>query len=383
MKYCPNCGRELADEMKFCGGCGTPQMIGEQVAETTKKKKSNGKGLLVLPVLVVGAVVCLALFFGNKDGKDDGNNRASSISTGEVEESEILDESDKDEMAEKDTEIIWMYVEHFYDLGPMTLYLGSEQIEDSLIEKYEHDSEGYIKKVFQYDSNDELVYTNDYIWGENRNNLKCISYNSKNEVDGTTEWNYENGNLKSFKDWDSDGNLTWEIQFNEYGDRLNEMKYEGEVIERYEYVYDEDAKLISKFGYEDESLVEKYEYFYDEKGNQVKEEEWNLSENSDFFLFRETQYTYDKNGSMISEAEVRMRNSGEVFFCDRTEYSYDSDGNVVEERNYNKDDQIEELKKYTYDEHGNKLSVVWFDSNGNEYAREEWVWKAFERRITN
>ena len=259
MKYCPNCGRELADDMKFCGGCGTAQ----DFMPSTKKKKSNGKGLLVLPVLVVGAVVCLALFFENKDGKDDGNNRTSSISTGEVEENEILDESDKDEVAEKDTEIIWTYVEHFYDLGPTTFYLGSERIEDSLSEKYEHDSEGFIKKVFHYNSNDELVYTNDYIWEENRNSLKCISYNSKNEVDGTTEWNYEDGNLKSFKDWDLDGNLTWEVHFNEHGDILNEMKYEGEVIERYEYVYNEDAKLISKFGYEDESLVEKYEYFYD------------------------------------------------------------------------------------------------------------------------
>ena len=38
MKYCPNCGRELADEMKFCGGCGAEQQeVGKRTEFTNQE----------------------------------------------------------------------------------------------------------------------------------------------------------------------------------------------------------------------------------------------------------------------------------------------------------------------------------------------------------
>ena len=66
MKFCPNCGAELADDADFCGACGTkmeasaPEVDPAKVVVAPETKKVNTK-LIVLAAIAVVAVVAIVL----------------------------------------------------------------------------------------------------------------------------------------------------------------------------------------------------------------------------------------------------------------------------------------------------------------------------------
>ncbi len=60
MRYCPNCGKELQDDMQFCPGCGTSlqanaraPMASEPVYAEEKTAKKSHKGIIVIIIILV------------------------------------------------------------------------------------------------------------------------------------------------------------------------------------------------------------------------------------------------------------------------------------------------------------------------------------------
>lgn len=63
MKFCPNCGAELADDAGFCGACGTKLTV-EGTNEAAPEKKAGGidkkfVGIICVAIAVVVAIVIL------------------------------------------------------------------------------------------------------------------------------------------------------------------------------------------------------------------------------------------------------------------------------------------------------------------------------------
>lgn len=88
MKYCKNCGRELPDSAKFCGGCGksvemlneneyesstvlneTVSYNDESVVEEKKKAKTKSKYFIIFGVVIVLVAIVSVICFGLKDKK--------------------------------------------------------------------------------------------------------------------------------------------------------------------------------------------------------------------------------------------------------------------------------------------------------------------------
>lgn len=63
MKFCPNCGAELADDAVFCGACGTQlnQENVEQPAESDKSAILNKRFLIFAAAVIVAVVIVIVL----------------------------------------------------------------------------------------------------------------------------------------------------------------------------------------------------------------------------------------------------------------------------------------------------------------------------------
>jgi YD repeat-containing protein len=139
----------------------------------------------------------------------------------------------------------------------------------------------------------------------------------------------------------TDYNLTQEIEYNEYGDKIlvttvNPLIKGNEdgTVTKYEYVYDGNGnitKSVMTIDNSDSQTVIEYEY--DSKNNPIKIiEDWKTTEN-----------VYDENGNVIKEIATD-----------------DSDNIYVSE--------------FTYDEKGNQLSVKSF-TNGEEWESKEFSYE--------
>lgn len=106
MKYCPNCGRELKDEMKFCGGCGTPQMI-EELKDTKKRKKKKWTWILlvfIILTLIASGIVFLYFWKIKPEEKNYDENNIGAVYFHQIEEEHIA--SDKNGIKYTDNEIL-------------------------------------------------------------------------------------------------------------------------------------------------------------------------------------------------------------------------------------------------------------------------------------
>lgn len=151
-------------------------------------------------------------------------------------------------------------------------------------------------------------------------------------------------------EYDSNGNLIWEISY--YYD------YDPILTNSFEYKYDRKGKLIRKstFVNDEEATREEYEYDDGQHATMV------CYTNNEFHC--QWEYEYDSNGNQV--LAVQTRNGKEA---ERYEYEYDDVGNLITEVRYYGGIE-KEREEYTYDNSGNCTLWVNYTNDRKLYHTE-------------
>lgn len=155
----------------------------------------------------------------------------------------------------------------------------------------------------------------------------------------------ENGMLFQITEYDINGNKILEISYDD----------EGNVIEKYEYVYNDNNNIVSKIIFFDEEIIaERIVYVRNEKEQIISEERHYESGSIEFI-----NYEYNETGKLILRKSIDEDNE-----CEWEEFfEYDNDNLISEIRkDYGK--KVFE-RKIKYDEAGNVLEII--KQENNEY----------------
>jgi len=132
----------------------------------------------------------------------------------------------------------------------------------------------------------------------------------------------------------------------------------GVPMSCYEYIYDEDGRLIRE-NYHEEDLVSYITYEYDESGNVVRENEHDADGTLYGYWLRIAPFDSFGNPSKFEwyspDGELKYYWVGE----------YDEKGREIKGTNYTPDGEVEAYILKEYDEDGNEISSQWYDADGN------------------
>ena len=251
MKYCPNCGNQLNDEVLFCEFCGTsqqtiPQFAVQQISQTmsqapsikTKKKRSKKPLIIaVISVLILALGVCLYIIIKNKQSEKQAiatlDSFFKAVNDFDTDEIISLCAEDKDDIYEYYSTKYQFYAERlglypgFYSLGD---YMETNQEAYSCYLKglgYKGDTFEQIKEEYENDieGDAEIIFSGfkaSYELKEIKKAEKCkFSYWKKSgyvEIDDIVE------NMEGRTDMKIDDiyvvryNAYWEYNGNPYGD---------------------------------------------------------------------------------------------------------------------------------------------------------------------
>lgn len=327
--FCGKCGKEIADDQKFCMYCGaetgiaprTPQQEipnSEATEENSKKsrKKKGGKKKhkavrVVIPVLVflvvAAAAVGVAVHFLNPEEK---YYRAKTVSYGLVDyndPSKGLEVTSTVEYRE-DGQIIRQESEN-----AVTEYSYDENNRITSVEARDKDAGETYSFSVTYEEKDGIYIgkTNVVSEGDGNSVYREYHYNSENRLIYTATYN--NDELFEYE----------KTEYNQNGDvKMTESKgeYEKRIVE-----YDDDGNVISGTYYDDNGeLYDKYEYEY--KDNK---------------LYKFTNYG-------ISEVVLNKE-----------------EGNKTEYRCYDGDNNIEGYMVLIHDDNDHVIMQEYFDENHN------------------
>lgn len=207
-----------------------------------------------------------------------------------------------------------------------------------------------------YDEKGNIVHSN-----------STTTFQGSDEVrESTVDYTYvydEQGNIKEQNSEHTDDSFSYSKTntYNEHGDVINIMTYQGEVnrIDSYDYTYDENDRIVkcvegsSISGVEGLIISMTYEYTYDDKGLLVKKSLTDTSGEGSLPM-DSVDYFYDDSGKLVSEYRNMMQSSGEVYDIEIT-YTYDENERLISKTeiwdNINMGDyadRIETITTYNY-----------------------------------
>lgn len=293
--FCKQCGREIADDCNLCGYCGTPVdnkavPCAQKIPVTLAPKKK--KNLLWLWIAL--GVAGLAAIGG----------------------------------------LVWFL---FFNKSDVTIWLQTKTTNIYGSTEYCYDENGYLTQCrYKHMDIERYTYNYTYEFNDEGNPVEVLCYS-----DGKL-------NSRHVYDYDEDGNLIQETDFDEDGQ------------EQFRYVYDERGFLIEEVTLLDGKEQFHYTNNYDKNGN--------ISETISDEDYR-TVYDYDKDGKLIGAitydplGEERSRQS----------YDYDENGNLIKKSIYWGDDERYRTV-YKYDENGNQIESVHYEDD-TETERETYEWQ--------
>lgn len=135
-------------------------------------------------------------------------------------------------------------------------------------------------------------------------------------------------------------------------------------------------------------LIERHEYEYDEEGRIIKDVRFNPWNNGEDRIGLITTFTY-RDGLPESIVFDGYNGNGEKAYLDagRFEYEYDDDGNIIRKHIYSTSGELDNLYsgesfwEYLYDEGGHLQSAteINFDQNGEEFIGDYVEFKVSDR----
>lgn len=345
--FCQKCGKQLADNAKYCTYCG--QKINTDNMDISVQKfpepKQRKKVWIVLLIAILGitiSVVCTLMKM-----KKDNSNQESELSVwGEQEIEEVED------IAEEESKIIYL-------LTKDTLYdtYGNIQTES----EYEYDAKGNrIKEVSSGIYGGSMRFWEYDEWG---NEIRSVWCDEEGKVN--TKWEYAynaQGNLvkETHYNYDANGDIgsVFIITYDEYGNEINRLHKDSEGerdSDESEYGYDEQGNIIREYNYSNGKLWQWTEYEYDEQGNEIK----NVSYRADGSKSSWEEKRYDIKGNLVEESSY-----ADTLGNRKTEYEYDTKGNVLKQIGYYEGD-VRYIYEFEYDTQGNLLREVSYNAEGN------------------
>ena len=201
-------------------------------------------------------------------------------------------------------------LENFFVNNKKDSYRTFSEKKNNEVKEVKYNSYGAIKEtvLLKYDDNGELIST-EYQLGENGPKYietYNITYDKKKNII----------NLIRLLGEEEKG---WEYiyEYNKYNKKTKSIsKFEGEIREEIDYVFDKKTKIEQKI----------YSY-----KNGLKE------------LTESISFEYDKKGKLLKETH-KYENENPVLVIN---YEYDKKGNVVS-KNYFKDEKLDMKKEYSY-----------------------------------
>lgn len=326
--FCGKCGKEIANDQKFCMYCGAETGIApmvpqqeipnseatEENSKKSRKKKGGNKKhkavRVVIPVLVflvvAAAAVGVAVHFLNPE---EEYYLAKSVSYGLVDYDDPGKGLEVQSLIEyrEDGQIIrqkseYTVTEYSYDennhVSSVKLYdkdagetysfsVTYEEIDGASIGKTNVVSESdgdSVYKEYHYNSENRLIYTATY------NNNELFEYEK-------TEYN-QNGDVKMVE---SDGKHPFKsiTEYNDGGNTASIAYYDNGGVLNYKYEYEyKNNKLYSCTCYDKDGVFFKW-VLNKEEGNKTEYIEYDEDNNKDNNTERYIVYTYDENGNCI------------------------------------------------------------------------------------
>lgn len=200
----------------------------------------------------------------------------------------------------------------------------------------------------------------------------------------------ENGEFKSIEEYDTDGNVVYEMhrdtEYDADGNKLRYKEYQdGVLVEEMEYAEGGVPKLRTNYyedgtqnvGEYDENGNEVHQYEYDADGRVIHEihTEYVLGEDGWYWENKvENRWEdgsvwleeYNEHGNQVQWLIYTPDGAVETFW--NSEYSYDENGNILW-RKTDFGDRVDE-NTYTYDEDGNMLTESTVSTDGTAYYCE-------------
>lgn len=162
----------------------------------------------------------------------------------------------------------------------------------------------------------------------------------------------EKGNYIEEKRFNLDNSLEcyWEFEYDDNGNRIEEMKYDavGQHIweESYKWEYDKNGNCIKSIWYNEDSQIRGYTVDeYNTDGNCTVSMHYNNDSLDSYHKF-----TYDANGNILEQIYCDIEDSMWSFSHN---YIYDDDGYLKKELSYDGSEQLLEVTEYFYDDKGN------------------------------
>ncbi|MCM1253269.1 MAG: hypothetical protein NC321_10645 [Clostridium sp.] len=149
----------------------------------------------------------------------------------------------------------------------------------------------------------------------------------------------EAGDIEKIICYDESGNVSFwkEYQYDKAGNQLSEISYNDDygVYTRCEHKYDKNGKKIKETVLEDGEIVQQYEYCYDEWGNITEDDFYTYEyEYETVYTSRQPVIVYKKeyhDGTLTCQSEYD-RTGKEI-----GKVTYDCDGNILKQISYNYD----------------------------------------------
>ena len=241
-------------------------------------------------------------------------------------------------------------------------YLMENELDYIIINEY--NEKGELTSTSQYNGEQLLVQQNDFFYNEAGILIKQDSYYGENTIAYTQKFVYEDGLLIKQDIYEKEQFIFTEKDFlyNEQNLVEREVEYDedGEPFYVTTFEYDENGLLIKKVR---EEIVEKdlrtYEYDYDEHKNKTKE----LIYNYEGMLIAKTYYVYNEEGKLLEKEDEDLDHYQKI------NYTYYGK-NLSKIETFNSDNKIISWTEYTYDENDLALSLIHYgvdEMNDKDY----------------
>lgn len=320
--------------------------IGSAIATETAAKAGMSIGMKILigaaAILTAGAVTVGAMSLEN-DGQAIGG---TSTQTQEENQQNGMDEESQEKKVQK-------YVIHYESITA-----SGEGA--SIDRRYEFDENDFIIKIKESDSNSNW-HDLDVKWETTEDGYISRTYYADGMLQSVAHYDKELNSRRSESYDMRTGNLIMELEYNENGEETKQVSYnaDGNIQSQIEYKYDEVGNVIEIRGYNrvsitDEELEENittYSYDYDENDRVLRKygglDDFTTYEYDDAnHTVREMagdtvmqEWVYDENGTLRSHYLRQL--SFETFLV------YDEDGYLLEQTNKQHGEMLY-TTKYTY-----------------------------------
>lgn len=397
---CPNCGKELSDDMKFCKYCGTPIMqINKTCEKDIQENKKSTKGIIIaiVAVVLVVALVLVGWFvikpmFAGEEKIEEKTTIAQTISNDIPKKNEDNSKSYnlvKETGYNADGSIDYWYEYEYDSKGNLIKEIEKDpNYDEDCCTEYEYDSNGNLIKETYGNSAEGVMGGAEYEY-DSKNNMIKESYYGRMGFSASKTYKYDaNGNLIKEEEYRSDDNRVRSIEY-EYDSKGNVVKetYGGDIINLKVFAYDENGKKTKEETYSNNARSGCLaEYEYDVSGNLIKESVYSFtlpgldmddSEEINAYglvkgdLESWEEYTYDSKGNLLKETHyvINHYNAEDTDVAWR-EYEYNADGKEIKHTYYTSMEDGSCWVKSDYDINGNLIKETRYEYGSNEIM--EW-----------